>query len=231
MTADTYCASVTDFGVVGRIGQEAGAAGKGGPDALHGAMPGSWDRPDFTAVKEELMSSGAARSALAHLDGWTWLVAEYRVWLITIATVTGLAVPLLVAAGKQLPRPAPSLVIRDGAMALAFSAAMVTICSLLHFSDLRWLAPGQRAAAHLNAPGSLFGFARPIVSVINSIAGIPVEYRATQVSVRTAIACAFLALVALLVAAITWRRARRADVRQIVREEIRRSTTAYARKS
>ena len=50
------------------------------------------------------MSSGAARSALAHLDGWTWLVAEYRVWLITLATVTGLAVPLLVAASKHLPR-------------------------------------------------------------------------------------------------------------------------------
>ena len=68
------------------------------------------------------MSSGAARWALAHLDGWTWLVAEYRVWLITLATVTGLAVPLLVAARKHLPQPAPSLVIRSGdsALALAF---------------------------------------------------------------------------------------------------------------
>jgi hypothetical protein len=177
------------------------------------------------------MSSGTARWALAHLDGWTWLVAEYRVWLITLATVTGLAVPLLVAAGKRLPRPAPSLVIRSGAMALAFSAAMVTICCLLHFSDLRWLAPGQRAAARLSAPGGLFGFGKPVVSVINSIAGIPVEYRATQVSVHTAIACAFLALAAFFLVAITWRRARRADIRQIVQEEIRRSTTAYARKS
>ena len=177
------------------------------------------------------MSSGAARWALAHLDGWTWLVAEYRVWLITLATVTGLAVPLLVAAGKQLPRPAPSLVIRSGAMALAFSAAMVTICSLLHFSDLRWLAPGQRAAARLSVPGGPFGFAGPVVSVINAIAGIPVEYRATRVSVHTAIACAVLALAALCVVAITWRRARRADIRQIVHEEMRRSATADARKS
>jgi hypothetical protein len=175
------------------------------------------------------MSAGAARWALAHLDGWTWLVAEYRVWLITLATVTGLAVPLLVAARKRLPQPAPSLVIRSGAMALAFSAAMVTICSLLHFSDLRWLAPGQRSAAHLSAPGGLFGFARPMVSVINSVAGIPVEYRATQVSVHTAIGCALLALAALVVVAMTWRRAHRADIRQIVREEIRRSTNAYAR--
>ena len=69
------------------------------------------------------MSSGAARWALAQLDGWTWFAAEYRIWLITLATVTGLAVPLLVAARKQLPRPAPSLVIRSGAMALAFSRA------------------------------------------------------------------------------------------------------------
>ena len=41
MTADTYCASVTDFGVVGPIRQEAGTAGKEGPDTLHGQMPGS----------------------------------------------------------------------------------------------------------------------------------------------------------------------------------------------
>jgi hypothetical protein len=97
-----------------------------------------------------------------------------------LATVTGLAVPLLVAARKHLPRPAPSLVIRSGALALAFSAAMVTICSLLHVSDLRWLVPGQRAAAHLSAPRGLFGVGKPVVSVINSIAGIPVEYRATR---------------------------------------------------
>jgi hypothetical protein len=162
------------------------------------------------------MSSGAARWALVHLNDWTWFVAEYRVWLITLATVIGLAVPLLA--------------VRSGAMALTFSAAMVTICSLLHFSDLRWLAPSQRATAHLSAPGGLFGFGRPVVSAINSMAGIPVEYRATQVSVHTAIVCAFLALVAFFLVAITWRRARRADIRQIVREEIRRSPTAYARK-
>ena len=177
------------------------------------------------------MSSGAARWALSHFDSWTWLVAEYRAWLITLATVTGLAVPLLVAARKHLPRPAPSLVIRSGAMALAFSAATVTICSLLHFSDLRWLAPGQRTAVRLSAPGGLFGFGKPVVSVINSIAGIPVEYRATQVSVHAAIACAFLALAAFFLVAVTWRRARRAGIRQIVQEEIRRSPAVYARKS
>lgn len=177
------------------------------------------------------MSSGVARWALVHLDGWTWLVAEYRVWLITLATVIGLAAPLLGAARKHLPRPAPSLVIRSGAMALAFSAVTVAICSLLHFSDLRWLAPNQRTTAHLSAPGGLLSFSKPIVAVINSIAGIPAEFQATQVSVHTAIVCAFLALVAFFFAAITWRRARRADIRQIVQEEIRRSTSAYARES
>jgi hypothetical protein len=179
-------------------------------------------RAIFAAVKEERMSSGVARWALVHLNGWTWLVAEYRVWLITLATVIGLAAPLLGAARKKLPRPAPSLVIRSGAMALAFSAAAVALCSLLHFSDLRWLAPSQRTTAHLSALGGLLSFSKPIVAVVNSISDIPPEFRATQLSVHTAIVCAFLALVAFFFVAITWRRARRAEIRQIVQEEIRR---------
>ena len=175
------------------------------------------------------MGSGAARSALVHLNSLTWFVAEYRGWVITLATVIGLAAPLLGAARNHLSRPAPSVVIRSGAMALAFSAATVAICSLLHFSDLRWLAPSQRATVHLSAPGGVFSFSKPIVAVVNSIAGVPVEIRATQVAVHTAIACAFLALAAFLVVAITWRRARRADIRQLVQEEIRKATGAYAR--
>jgi hypothetical protein len=180
-------------------------------------------------VKEELMSSGVARWAFVHLDSWTWFVAEYRVWVITLATVVGLAAPLAGAARRHRPRPVPSLVIRSGAMALAFSAAAVTICSLLHFSDLRWLAPGQRSTVHVSAPGGLLSFAKPIVSVVNSVAGIPAEMRATQVSVHIAVVCALLALAGLFLVAVTWRRARRADVRQIVREEMRRSTSAYVR--
>jgi hypothetical protein len=174
------------------------------------------------------MNSGPARWAAAHLGTWTWLVAEYRIWLMVIASIIGIAAPLLSAARKNRPRPAPSVIIRSAAMALGFSAATVTVCSLLHFSDLRWLGPGQRAAAHLSAPGGLFSFARPIVAVVNSVAGVPAEFRAAQVSVHTAITCAFVALAAIFTAALTWRRARRADIRQIVREEIRRSTAAYA---
>jgi hypothetical protein len=174
------------------------------------------------------MNSGLARWALAHLNAWTWLVAEYRTWLIATATAIGIAAPLLGAASRRRPRPAPSVVIRSAAMALAFSAAAVTACSLLHFSDLRWLAPSQRVTAHLNMPGGLFSFAKPIVVVVNSVAGVPAELRAAQVSVHAAVTCALLALAALFVAALAWRRARRADIRQIVREEIRRSTTAHA---
>ena len=171
------------------------------------------------------MNSGLVRSALAHLDAWTWLVAEYRVWLIVIVTAAGIAMPLLGAARRHQPRPAPSVVIRSAAMALGFSAAAVTACSLLHFSDLRWLPPGQRSTAHLDAPGGVFSFAKPIVAVVNSVAGVPAEFRATQVAVHVALTCALLALAALLVTVLTWRRARRADIRQIVREEIRRSGT------
>jgi hypothetical protein len=194
-------------------------------------MAGRSNQPALTAMKEKLMNSSATRWALTHLDSLTWLVTEYRGWLITLATVIGLAAPLLGAARKHRSRPAPSLVIRSGAMALAFSAATVAICSLLHFSDLRWLPPSQRATVHLSAPGGLLSFSKPIVAVVNSIAGVPVEIRATQVSVHTAIVCAFLAVAAFFLVAITWRRAHRADIRQLVQEEIRRSTAAYARES
>ncbi len=169
------------------------------------------------------MNSGLARWALAHLNAWTWLVAESRIWLIAVAVVTGIAAPVLSAGSRHGPRPAPSVVIRSAAMALGFSAAAVTACSLLHFSDLRWLPPGQRATTHLSAPGGLFSFARPIVAAVNSVAGVPAEFRATQVSVHVAVTCALLALAALFVVVLTWRRARRADIQQIVREEIRRS--------
>jgi hypothetical protein len=150
---------------------------------------------EIYSVREKLMNSGAVRWVLTHLNDWTWLIAEYRGWLI----------------------------------ALAFSAAIVTICSLLHFSDLRWLPPSQRGAAHLSAPGGLFSFAKPIVAVVNSVADVPAEFQATQIAVHTAIAYAFLALAAFLLVAITWRRARRADIRQLVREEIRRSASGQIR--
>lgn len=169
------------------------------------------------------MSFGQARWALAELNDWTWLVAQYRGWLITLATVIGGVVPLLSAARKHLPRPSPSLVVRSGAIALALSAA--AICSLLHFSDLRWLPPGQRASLHLSAPGGPFGFAKPAVGVLNSVAGIPVEWRAAQVAVHTAIVCALLAVAAFAVMVLTWRRARRADIRQIVQAEIRKAAS------
>ena len=170
------------------------------------------------------MSSGLVRWALVHLNDWTWFVAEYRVWLIALATVIGGVAPLLSAARKRQPGTALSRVIRSAAMALALSAAVVAICSLLHFSDLRWLPPNQRGSLHVSAPGGFLGFTKPTVTVINSVAGLPAEWRAAQVSVHTAIVCAFLAVAGLVLMVGTWRRARHADIRQIVQEEIRKAT-------
>ena len=53
------------------------------------------------------------------------------------------------------------------------------------------------------------------------------EFRATQVSVHIAVVCALLALAGFFLVAVTWRRARRADIRQIVQEEMGRSTRKY----
>jgi hypothetical protein len=170
------------------------------------------------------MSFGQARWALVQLNDWTWLVAQYRGWLITLATVIAGAAPFLSAARKHLPQPSPSLVLRSGAIALALSAAAVAICSLLHFSDLRWLTPDQRRSLHLSAPGGFLGFAKPAVDVLNSVAGLPVEWRAAQAAVHTAIVCALLAVAAFALVVLTWRRARRASIRQIVQEEIRKAT-------
>jgi hypothetical protein len=164
---------------------------------------------------------------LAHLNDWTWLVVQYRVWLMTLATVTGGVAPLLIAATRRLPGPAPSLVVRGSAIALALSGAAVAICSLLHFSDLRWLAPDERGRLHLGAPGGFLGFARSAVGVLNSVAGLPAEWRAVQVSVHAAIVCALLAMAALVVAFLSRRGARRAQIRQIVQEELRKNDRQF----
>jgi len=46
------------------------------------------------------MNSGPAHWALTHLNTWTWFVAEYRTWLIVLATVAGLAAPFLARPGN-----------------------------------------------------------------------------------------------------------------------------------
>jgi hypothetical protein len=175
------------------------------------------------------VNTGPVKSIAAHLNDWTWVAVEYRVWVIILATAIGLALPLLTAARSDRPRPAPSLMIRSGAVGLALSSALMAICSLLHFSDQRWLPVSQRGSVHVSAPGGVFGFAKPAVGVINSVANLPVEWRATQVAVHTAIICAFLTLAALVLVLLTWRSARRAEIRQVVREEMRRSTVGAAR--
>ena len=175
------------------------------------------------------MNSGLVKSIAADLNDWTWVAVEYRVWVIILATAIGLALPLLSAARRDMPRPAPSLVIRSGAVGLGLSSALMAVCSLLHFSDQRWLPVSQRGSVHVSAPGGVFGFAKPAVGVINSVANLPVEWRATQVAVHTAIICAFLTMAAMVLIIVTWRRARRAEIRQVVREEIQRTTVGAAR--
>jgi hypothetical protein len=175
------------------------------------------------------VNTGLVKSIAAHLNDWTWVAVEYRVWVIILATAIGLALPLLSAARSDRPRSAPSLVIRSGAVGLGLSSALMAVCSLLHFSDERWLAVSQRGSVHVSAPGGVFGFAKPAVGVINSVADLPVEWRATQVAVHTAIICAFLTLAAMVLIIATWRRARRAEIRQVVREEIQRTTVGAAR--
>jgi hypothetical protein len=175
------------------------------------------------------VNSGLVKSIAADLNDWTWVAVEYRVWVIILATAIGLALPLLSASRRDMPRPAPSLVIRSGAVGLGLSSALMAVCSLLHFSDQRWLPVSQRGIVHVSAPGGVFGFTKPAVGVINSVASLPVEWRAAQVAVHTAIICAFLTMAAMVLIIATWRRARRAEIRQVVREEIQRSTVGAAR--
>lgn len=165
---------------------------------------------------------------LGNVGAWTWFVAQYRGWVMLGLAVAGFLAPFLGALGKGRSLPVPSVVIRSAAMALGFAAAAVTACSLLHFSDLRWLPPGQRSSVHVSPPGGLLSFAKPLVGVVNSVAGIPAEFKAIETSVNVAITCVFIALGALLVAALVSGRARRAGIRQIVRDEIRKSAAASA---
>jgi hypothetical protein len=175
------------------------------------------------------VNSGLVKSALRDLNDWTWVAVEYRVWVIILATAVGLLLPIVAAVRRDMPRPAASLVVRSGAVGLGLSSGFMAICALLHVSDLRWLAPSQRGSVHVSAPGGIFGFAKPAVGVINSVANLPAEWRATQIAVHTAIVCAFLAMAAVVVIIVTWRRARRAEIRQVVQEEIRRATVDAAR--
>lgn len=174
------------------------------------------------------MSSSRAASALTNLNALTWLAAENRVWLMVALAAIGFVVPLLGGFRRYRPWPTPSVVIRSAAMGLAFAAGAVTVSSLLHFTDPRWLTPAQRVTTHLSAPGGLFSFAKPIVGAFNSIASVPVEFRAIEASVNVAFNCALIGLAALVVVALTSGRARRADIRRVVREEIRKSAATSA---
>jgi hypothetical protein len=165
------------------------------------------------------MNFQQARGIAEGLNELTWTIAQYRVWVIVLITLAGVVMPLLRARSRGKPLPRPSMCIHSGGATLAFSSAVVAVSSLLHFSDLRWLPPGQRGALHVSAPGGILGnFAKPVITVVNSVAGIPAEWRAAQMAIHTAIVCAFLALVGCLLVVLSRRRAQRAEIRLVVRE-------------
>jgi hypothetical protein len=65
-----------------------------------------------------------------------------------------------------------------------------------YLNDWTWLAVEYRVWLIILAT----------VGVINSVASLPAEWRATQAAVHTAIACSFLAVAGLLLLVLTWRR-------------------------
>ena len=109
--------------------------------------------------------------------------------------------------------------VHSGGATLAFSSAVVAVSSLLHFSDLRWLPPDRRGALDVSAPAGIFGnIAKPVVTAVNSVAGIPAEWQAAQMAIHTATVCVFLALVGYLLVVLSRRRAQRAEIRLLVWE-------------
>jgi Ca2+/H+ antiporter len=78
----------------------------------------------------------------------------------------------------------------------------------------------------MSALGGVLGhLTDPAVNVLNSVSGLPAEWRAAQIAVHTAIVCAFLAVTAYVLVVVTRRRAHRGEIRQIVQEELRRPAT------
>lgn len=168
------------------------------------------------------MTVNQALSIGGLLNYATWQIVALRVLLMVLTVVLGTATPMLRARRRQV-RPSRLLAFRSGASALSFMSAIVAICSLLHFSDLRWLPPSQRGGLHLSAPGGLFGsLTGHATAVINSFASIPAEWHAAQIAVPTAITYGGIALVAYGLVLVLGRGARRAEIRQIVQEELAR---------
>jgi hypothetical protein len=158
----------------------------------------------------------------SHFDKWTWPIAHYGPAVIAVFTAVGFATPILAARRNQVRQPGPMLILNSGFKACGFSCLVVAASAMLHFIDLRWLPPSQRG--HLSIGGG--GILGPAVKVINTAAAAPVELHAAQVAIHFAVSCVFLALLAFLVAFLTNRRARRAEIRQMIRVELAREISA-----
>ena len=147
---------------------------------------------------------------LGQLNDWTWRLAEAGFWLIAFCCVSAVAVPWVVAHYRARPRPATAILVRKFAGALALTASIVAICSLLHFSDLRWLAPDQRGV-HLSGP---------FTGVLSGIVNVVPEWHAAKLAIQTAIACTILALAGHIIGLAVSRPAAKAELRQMVQAEV-----------
>jgi hypothetical protein len=163
---------------------------------------------------------------MERLNELTWVIAMGRGWVIALATLAGVTVPLLAARLGGRPRPALSACVYGGSSMLAFSASAAAVSILLHVSDLRWLAPGQRVTPHVSAPGGLVGsmvggFLKPLIAVANTAAAIPAEWKVVQLSFHTALVCAAIAMLSYVVVLLSRRPARRAAENVRVQVQVR----------
>ena len=138
-------------------------------------------------------------AVMGRLNELTWAIAMGRGWVITLAVWAGIMWQWARALRRSI-WPALSACIHSGAVMLQGSAAVVTVCTLLHFADLRWLAPGT-------APGGLLG----------DLAG---PFTAAKVSIHTALVFAAFAMAGYLVARLSRGPARRAAERALVRVQV-----------
>lgn len=153
------------------------------------------------------------QQAATHLNEVAWTVAQYRGWVITIAVLAGVLWPWL----RTRP-PALSMCVHNGAVMLTGAATAVTISTLLHFTDLRWLPPGQHPAA---PTGFLSDLAKPFITVADTAA-------AAKVSIHTALVFAAIAVTGYLMARLSRRPARRAAEKVRVRVQVREQVQPLA---
>ena len=140
---------------------------------------------------------------VGRLNEWTWVIAQGRGWVTAAAVWAGVLWQGFRALHRGT-RPAPSACIHNGAVMLTGSATVVAVCTLLHFTDLRWVPQAQRG-------GFLGGL---------TAAG----WHAAQIPVHTALVFAAFAVAGYLVARLSHgpahRAAEKARTRAVVQAQV-----------